>query len=271
MKKLVQVIICIILSVTFSQSAPGVSNQVSNTDFSAGGTGWGLWNYPPANGAVNYTNGYALLDLSNHVDHDTLEYWAITWSHKNIALEAGKAYELSFDAWASSSTPIYVSVAEPWSDITQTQDYHINRKIPILGAVSESFAYPFLNFYRDKNTNTASIEFQVAKSMADSIYFDNVSLVEIDPLKIHSKHESGFSQNIQFFSSNNSIVLSSILTYNFTRLLCHTLQGKFIHSWDLIRSDNSQRIDVSGIPSGVFYFSLESEEQTLRKAVMINK
>jgi hypothetical protein len=255
---------------------------VKNGTFTADGSHWTLWNWTDplgrsANVKAVYKNGMALLDFSQHIDYPTFEYWAVTWSTGPVTLDRRQWYRLQFEAWGSDTTGFNVAILGPWDEVKLTQNFYLSRRSPTVTKNKTLFVYEFRHSYTGLN-NDGRISIQMARSPADTIYFDNVSLKGIDeeslttsvdrPIMDRKTHKSF----LKYFAANKEVTVDFPEQNKFKRLTAFSLNGVRLQTWEISQrsSAKNQRLNVKELPLGMVIMTLEGDSESINQSLLIS-
>ncbi len=141
---------------------------VSNGYFETDTTGWKLYTNDGSDGSIGATNGSLEVNFANYAGW---EKWSTQVYQENIALEAGKSYELTFDMSSTVDRPI-------WLELNNL----VQQELTVTGS-KKTFSYKFtasssitdgkLNFL----LGTANVD--GADFVAHSVFIDNIEINEL--------------------------------------------------------------------------------------------
>lgn len=124
-----------------------------------------------------YGNGAATLDMTNgmaEIDIQTIgtSQWHVNIRHKSLVLENGKTYEISYKAHAEDDRPVSVIANKKDGSLGYAYFSQMISTIPTV------YTHQFtMNESTDYN---AYFSLNVGNYFAHKVYFDDISLVEVD-------------------------------------------------------------------------------------------
>ncbi len=270
------------LLISLGQSQTTVFPElIKNGSFTSGGSDWTLWNWTDpqgrsANVKASYKNGLAMLDFTQHIDYPTFEYWAVTWSTGPVTLERRQWYRLQFEAWGSDSTGFNVAILGPWDAVKLTQNFYLSRRSPTVTKQKQVFVYEFRHSYTGLN-NDGRLSIQMARSPADTLFFDNFSLKGIPEdslttsISNRAGHKDFLEPELTYFSAKKEAFLFYNPQNKPQKVSAYTLEGRLLRAWN-IQPKNSlqtQALNVRGLPLGMAIFKMENGSETYSQKLFI--
>lgn len=147
-----------------------VNNLVQNSSFHDK-SGWSLQVISPAAARDTVINEEMLVVI-NSIGNAS---WQVKLKQEKIALEKGKLYEFSFDAYSSDTRTIYANVG--FSNGIPVWSVNKGDSTPII-ITSEKKRYKSTFYMTYPSSKSALIEFNLGNNLRD-VYFDNVVLHQI--------------------------------------------------------------------------------------------
>jgi hypothetical protein len=222
-----------------------------------GSTGreWGMWS---GNGSViNVVDG--VVNASPTPSNDN---WQLQLEQKNFAVENGKVYTASFDAWAADDRIIALTIEDPangYALLGTTLDadgtleavdglLHSKWNIPI--TTTKTRYERVLTVERVKANTDFKFAFLLAQA-ADMVFIDNVSLKETPDVSVSVNRANAVrfypnpAQNDLYFSGKS--MLTKVVVYN--------IVGAQVKEFRNV----SQSISISDLKSGVYMIKSTDE------------
>ncbi len=165
------------------------SNQIGNSDFSDGATGWSSWGdtgyrLEITESTSDYISSSASMQI-NCIANGTLISKLQLTSKSNITVEAGKEYELTFYAKASVPFDIQHLVV-----MKRTSPYtHYGSFSSINPAVTTEWTQFKLKFTATETATDGSFRFYLGKTfpVGESLYLDDISFSEVQEETLQSE------------------------------------------------------------------------------------
>jgi beta-glucanase (GH16 family) len=149
-------------------------NLIINGTFNASIDGWLTYKADGSNAEVSSENGELKVDFPNY---DGWNIWSTQVYQDKLKLEAGKTYELKFDARATQNKSVKVEI------LKGTSGKHLEQQLLDLTTANKTFSYEF-TVASDTDLN-AKLAFLLGSNnvpgeqfVAHSIFIDNVTLTE---------------------------------------------------------------------------------------------
>ncbi len=235
-------------------------NLLSNGDFEAGESGWGLSiNESGAAGEIDYASSEAAITgiTAGWERHG----WGVQLVHANIPLEQGKSYSLSFRAKADSPRAISSSIIENQSPYT---DYSQGAHEFALTAEYQEFSYEFS--MEESSDPTALLTFDLG-SDNPSVTIDDVILTEArgQTVDITATPRTNMSF-VDCFNGGSSIRIPLQANAIVNNIVVSDVRGRIIHSGAI----QNNHIDISNIitSQGIFFMQLQTSAGMISQKIM---
>lgn len=174
--------------------------KVINGAFDNSNLAWSKFTYGTANGTLSMNNGYAEIDIQTLGSSQ----WHLNMRHKSLVLENGKTYEISYKAYADDNRP--VSVIANKQDGSAGYAYFSQQITTIPTVYTHQFT---MNASSDYNSY---LSFNVGNYIAHKVYFDDISLVEVDCIcPIDRTFTAEMNTNTDHYECSNAIYATSII------------------------------------------------------------
>ena len=253
--------------------APNQDNILLNGDFSDGTNHWTFYAHSATSASGSVQNGEYTVSItdggSNTYDVQVFQL--------NLLIEKGKAYDVSFDAYADVPRHIIPYVAMQLAPWTTYGGY----KAVTLGTTKQTYTYSFtMNHPTDPN---ARLVFDCGNSTTD-IYLDNVVLKEgltsVEEPSNANKTPESFSlhQNYPNPFNSSTNIRYSLHKKSGVSLVVHNIQGKIIRNLqnDIIPNgihsviwDGRDDFD-SQVSSGIYFITFKAGDFTqIRKTLLV--
>lgn len=153
--------------------APPPGELIWNGDFAQGSLKWEpVGGYEGAAASGSVVDGAYQIAVTKP---GTLD-WHVQFSQKDISLEQGKTYRVTFDAWASAARSMAVAGNQnvsPWTTY--------GKDTVSLGTTKQSYVFDFT--MQAASDPAARLEFDLG-GVAGNVWIDNVSVQELAPVSL---------------------------------------------------------------------------------------
>ncbi|NLP02122.1 MAG: hypothetical protein GX089_06485 [Fibrobacter sp.] len=244
----------------------GKRDLVLNGNFSSGTDHWTFNNWS-GKGTGSVVDGEYRLTISETGNN----YYDIQVVQPGILLEQGKAYRLVYDAYASANRVLNINVGmpvEPWTTfLTNVTDGEIAVN---LTASKQTFTLDFI--MEEPTYEDSRVEFSAATA-TPSVYIDNVSLYEIQPVEVSLKRSKGGVNSLKI-RKNGSVINFTFNTSGAgsATLGIYDLKGKVVHTEHFkAHSGSVQRLNLetSVIPEGYYIAKISRGNTAFAKGFVV--
>jgi beta-glucanase (GH16 family) len=239
-------------------------NQVKNADFSAGDSGWNFNCYSPADANVAIKDGEWAVSITNGGAYA----WDVHVGQAEVAVEQGKEYTVSFDAYAEAPrtiSPLVGKNAEPWTV------YSGSRSIS-LSTERQTYSYSFI--MNNPTDHSARLGFDLGLSVED-VFLDNIYMSKgVWPSGIASETDNKPHSFTLFQNSPNPFNSATMIRFElkepaFISLDIYDLSGKWVET--ILKSYkpvgmHSVPWNGGNVASGIYFCKMTADQ-----GYMINK
>lgn len=230
-------------------------------DASMGGQGndWGAWS--GNGGTAKVENGVCIVNPIAASD-----VWQMQIEQKNLALENGKSYTISFKAWAAANRTIQITLEDPSNgyrligvtddENTVMGDDNIHNSKWNVDITTEPAVYT-LHVTVDRIVDNTVVKFAFLLAQTnDEVYLDDVMFVESSGTKVNNVNNASFSvfpnpaKNVLFVAGKAGM---KVELYN--------IAGSLVMS--KITSTANEKMDISTLPTGLYLIKVDNQTQKL--------
>jgi len=174
--------------------------KVINGDFSNANLAWSGFKFHPGDATFSFNGGLAEIEI--HTLGTSL--WHINIRHKSLILQNGKTYRIYYEAWAEDDRDISIIMSNAGGGLGFAYKRHGITTVPT------EYVYEFtMNEATDYNS---TLSFNVGRFFAHKVYFDNISLVELDCICPMQRYFiSPIMNQTRHFETDSSIIASNLI------------------------------------------------------------
>ncbi|NQT27753.1 carbohydrate binding domain-containing protein [candidate division KSB1 bacterium] len=244
-------------------------NLISNWNFANGSNNWNFITQGGSDATGSVDNGEYAISISNGGTNS----WDVHLGQDNLLIENGKAYEVSFDAYAASSRSIYTLVGmntDPWTVYHDAQDISLT-------TVKQTYTYSFtMNHPTDNHTRFG---FDAGSSSVD-VFFDNVSICETaasfveNPDILEQVRSFQLYQNYPNPFNPTTTIGYQVDVFGRVILKVYDLNGREIKTLvDVEKQAGHYTVmfDGTDLPSGVYFYKISLGSQVMTRKLMLMK
>lgn len=168
--------------------------KATNSNFNHANLAWSLFLHGNAAATLDMSNGNAVIDIQTI----GTSQWHVNLRHKSLVLENGKTYRISYKAHAEDNRAI--SVIANKNDGTSGYFYHSQEITTTPTNYSHEFTMTETTDYN------SYLSFNVGNYEAHEVYFDDLSIVEIDCICPQNRYFIAKLENkVEHYETANNI------------------------------------------------------------------
>jgi hypothetical protein len=250
-------------------TTPGITrlNQLQNPDFFDGSGAWNLATLSPAEASGSVDNGVYVVSIAN----GGTNAWDIHLGQEGIAVETGKEYRVSFDAFASAPreiSPLVGKNGDPWTV------YSGDRTVS-LSTTRETHTFSFV--MEQPTDSAARLGFDIGGDPND-VFIDNVSINEGEvairvprreagttgPFTLLQNHPNPFRSEttVRYILREPAEVLVKVLDIH------GRVTGTLVHAFQMA-GEHEIQWQVSGLSEGLYFLQLQTGSQVETTTIIV--
>jgi hypothetical protein len=244
-------------------------NQIKNADFISSVENWDITTLGQAVATGKVDKG----EFAVTIDNGGVNPWDVHLGQKDVLIEQGKEYTVSFDAYATAARVISVIVgknSDPWTVYCGDQTFPLT---------TSKQTYTFSFTMNDPSDASARFGFDIGNSLVDT-YFDNVMLSsgtepdDINPLNEFVPKSFKLDQSYPNPFNPSTTIQFTLPRPQYVELKVYNLIGKEVSnlvSGKLDRGNHTYIFNGKNLASGVYLYRLTTESgfAASRKFVLI--
>lgn len=231
-------------------------DKTINGGFENPNLAWSLFKFGEGEASLDVNNGIAEIDISNV----STNLWHINIRHKSLILEKGKAYQISYTAYAENDRPISVIANKADGSLGYFYAAQDITTIPTM------YSHEFV--MEEETDYNSFLSMNVGKEIAHKVFFDDISLTELECTnQIVSTKEELVEENLHIFPNPFIDQINIQSNGNFTYQIFDSL-GKLLDSGNIDRA----YIKTSQFQPGLYFLVLsngDSQSKSSHKLIKL--
>ena len=231
-------------------------NQLRNPDFFDEGEAWNFITYAPAEASGSVSDGVYTVDITS----GGVYAWDIHLGQGGIAVETGKEYTVSFDAWAAATRDISAIVGkneDPWTVYSGDQ---------IISLSTDRQTHTFTFVMNEPADSAARLGFDLGGDPID-VYVDNVVIGQGEVVIGLPRMKAASAVPFSLLENHpNPVRSATTIHYNLHRPARVQLQILDLHGREIgtlvdefqMEGAYSASWEPGGLAGGIYFYQLRS-------------